>query len=47
MARRQPRQLVTLSKQKRVRTNDQSIGSLLDKLCERLLNFTFSARVCT
>jgi len=45
IARSQPRQLVALPKQKRIRTYDKSIGSMLGKIREGLVDFTLGACV--
>src|SRR5262249_55081491 len=45
MARCQPRELVTLSKQKRIRSDHQSANFLLDEVCEGRVDFTFGAGV--
>src|SRR6266567_828817 len=45
MARCQPRELVTLSKQKRVRSDHQSANFLLDEICESRVDFSLGAGV--
>src|SRR5215468_9107709 len=45
MARGQSRELVTLSKQKRIRSDHQSANFLLDEVCEGRVDFTFGAGV--
>ena len=45
MTRGQPHELVTLAKQKRVRTDNQSAISLLDSCCKGCVDFTFGAGV--